>query len=301
MQPGPISDSFETWLEEIRRLIDKLRAFLRSIEAQRVVYESDVNTYNDLISRFHSLGVSVDDDWYVPTDRLQESPQNVSYVGGTARDKERRIGQGKFRVYAVPAFEALSRELLRRESRLLPATRNNAEPRANPAEVWVIYGRNDQFRKLIFRLLRDVGLEPIEFSEAVARSGSGLPFVLDVVLNEIANAPAIVCLFTPDDYAELREELRSTPTNANDSAESERLKEHGYQPRPNVLLETGMALAAMRDKTLIVSMGRLREISDLGGLHEVRWDDSPAIRLALVNRLEAMGCPVNKRGRDWLE
>ena len=86
-----------------------------------------------------------------------------------------------------------------------------SRPPEDSSEVWVIYGRDEAFRRTIFELLRSVGLKPIEFESAVKRSGSGSPFVLDVVLNEIGRAPAVVSLLTPDDYAELNEELRAEP------------------------------------------------------------------------------------------
>lgn len=162
------------------------------------------------------------------------------------------------------------------------------------SEVWVIYGRDESFRKTIFELLRSVRLNPIEFETAVTRSGSGSPFVLDVVLNEIGKAPAIVSLLTPDDYAELREDLRADPKDAEDH------KDSGRQPRPNVILETGMALALLRNRTVLVTKGQLREISDILGVHSVRWDGTIQKRNALVKRLEAIGCPVNTSGSDWL-
>jgi predicted nucleotide-binding protein len=138
-------------------------------------------------------------------------------------------------------------------------------------------------------------MRPIEFETVVTRSGSGSPFVLDVVLREIRRAPAIVSLLTPDDYAELREEIRAK------LKDDEASKDAGYQPRPNVILETGMALAALRHRTILVTRGSLRAISDMEGLHDVRWDDTIKKRNQLLGRLLAMGCPVDRSGSDWLD
>jgi predicted nucleotide-binding protein len=118
--------------------------------------------------------------------------------------------------------------------------------------------------------------------------------VLDVVLGEIRKAPAIVSLLSPDDYAELRKDLRKEPKD--DPAHTQA----GYQPRPNVILETGMALALMRDRTIVVTKGRLRELSDVSGLHAVQWDDTPAKRKDLVQRLQKLGLPADTTGSDWL-
>ena len=163
----------------------------------------------------------------------------------------------------------------------------------DPSEVWVIHGRDEEFRRIIFDLLRKVRLHPIEFTEAVARSGSGAPVVIDLVLQEIQNAPAVVALLTPDDKAELRYELRPEPKDAPDNVQA------GYQPRPNVVLETGMALAALRNKTILVTKDDLREISDILGVHTVRWRDTTAKRSELVERLRGIGCPVVTSGTDW--
>ena len=165
----------------------------------------------------------------------------------------------------------------------------------HPAEVWVIYGRDGVVKNQVFDLLRKVHLRPIEFSRAVRRSGSGSPFVLDVVLNEIRRAPAIVALLSADELVELKPELQ-------DDAQVEDLRrEAGYQPRPNVLLETGMALALMRNRTIVMTAGALRPITDMQGLHELRWDNSTKKRFDLVSRLEKLGLPVDKDGDDWLD
>ena len=46
----------------------------------------------------------------------------------------------------------------------------------------------------------------------------------------------------------------------------------GWQPRPNVIFEAGVAVAAARDKTILVRIGSLRQISDLGGVLFVDLD-----------------------------
>ncbi|MGH7963657.1 MAG: TIR domain-containing protein [Candidatus Binatia bacterium] len=98
---------------------------------------------------------------------------------------------------------------------------------------------------------------------------------------------------TPDEHAELREELRPEPKD------DPRHVQAGYQPRPNVLLETGIALGALRDKTLIVVKGQLREVTNLGGVHVVHWEDSTTKRIELVERLRGLDIPVVTSGTDW--
>src|ERR1700674_5274373 len=72
------------------------------------------------------------------------------------------------------------------------------------------------------------------------------------------------------------------------------------QARPNVVLELGMAIALYPQRTLLVSMGRLRSISDLGGIYQTRLDNSAAKRQFLHDRLRDCGCDVHMQGR-WKE
>ena len=73
-----------------------------------------------------------------------------------------------------------------------------------------------------------------------------------------------------------------------------------WQPRPNVLLEAGMALAVDPDNTVLVEIGRIRRASDLDGLNTVRLSNASEARYALRNRLITAGCAVAETG-DWLQ
>lgn len=231
-------------------------------------------------------------EWLIPEELILPSygwhqRQSGEYV------QLKRVDAEEFFQRANPAMKFLSRDIQKRKS-IHDGERQMTRPSSHdPSEIWVIHGRDEEFRRIIFDLLRKVRLHPIEFTEAVARSGSGAPVVIDLVLQEIQNAPAVVALLTPDDKAELRSELRSEPKDAPDNIQS------GYQPRPNVILETGMALAALRNKTILVTKDDLREISDILGVHTVRWQDTTAMRSALVERLRGIGCPVVTAGTDW--
>jgi len=97
---------------------------------------------------------------------------------------------------------------------------------------------------------------------------------------------------TPDDEARLRDEYRgpTEPPHETDLTP---------QPRPNVLLDGGMALGLFPDRTVIVELGTLRPISDIGGRHVIRINDTSERRHELAQRLQTAGCEVNTTGTDW--
>jgi hypothetical protein len=162
----------------------------------------------------------------------------------------------------------------------------------DPRKVFVIHGRNELARRGIFAFLRSIGLDPIEWSEAIAMTGSGSPYIGDVLNVAFGAAQAVVVLQTPDDVAHLHESL----TYPGDPETSPQM-----QPRPNVLFEAGMALARDEGRTIIVELGQVKSFSDIHGRHVVRLDNSVGKRQELAHRLKTAGCAVNTDRTDWHE
>ena len=52
---------------------------------------------------------------------------------------------------------------------------------ADPRKVFVIHGRNEAARKGLFDFLRSIGLDPIEWSEAIRLTGKGSPYIGQVL------------------------------------------------------------------------------------------------------------------------
>lgn len=157
-------------------------------------------------------------------------------------------------------------------------------------KVFVIYGRNNVARSEVFKFLRSIGLDPIEWSEALQATGEASPYigtVLDVAFNK---AQAIVVLQTPDDVVYLDADLCS-PDDPEGQPQG--------QPRPNVLFEAGMAMGLNPKRTVIVEFGPVKAFSDIGGRHVVRLDNDVARRQGFAQRLETAGCAVNLFGTDW--
>ena len=165
--------------------------------------------------------------------------------------------------------------------------------KANNKKVFVVHGRDNVLRDSFFSFLRALGLDPIEWSEAVRMTGQGSPYIgdiLDVAFNE---AQAIVVLLSPDDEVRLHADLHGENEEADE-------REIRLQARPNVLFEAGLAFGRNPDRTILVEVGSVKKYSDTVGRHSIRLDGGSEKRNEVANRLETAGCPVRKSGEDWL-
>jgi predicted nucleotide-binding protein len=187
---------------------------------------------------------------------------------------------------------ALQRDALTRIRALTPIT--EAFPNGGGEErqrtVMVVYGQDEVTRLDMFSFLRSVHLLPVEWNDAVMRTGKASPYVGEILAAAFAMAQAFLVLMTPDERAVLRPELCKTARDA-DAA---------FQPRPNVILEAGMALASDETRTILVSTGPLRGMSDLDGRHVIRLNNSAERRNDLVQRLKVAGCHPKTDGTDWI-
>lgn len=162
----------------------------------------------------------------------------------------------------------------------------------DPRVVFVVHGRNIKARDALFQFLRSIDLRPLEWSDAIERTGKATPYVGEILDVAFAAARAVVVLFTPDDVAMLDEKYR------NDDDEKYET-ELTPQARPNVLFEAGMAMGRNPDKTILIELGRLRPFSDVGGRHIMKLKDTVASRQDLAQRLKRAGCAVNLVGTAW--
>ena len=168
-----------------------------------------------------------------------------------------------------------------------------AVPSADRKSVWVVHGRNLEARAAMFGFLRSVGLKPLEWSQASSATGSGSPYVGQVLDTAFAQAQAFVILMTPDDVAQLQGRFVASSDLPYES-------ELTGQARPNVLFEAGMAMGHDAKRTVLVELGQLRPFSNVFGRHTVKLSDKTEKRLELLQKLEAAGCDVDRSGQDWL-
>jgi predicted nucleotide-binding protein len=158
--------------------------------------------------------------------------------------------------------------------------------------VFVACGRDEAVRERMFDFLRALDLRPWEWEPLVAASRNAVPFLGDVVRRAPTQAQATLVLMTPDDVVQLHPHLRGVDDPDYETGQS-------CQPRANVLIELGLALMASPKRTIIVELGALRPIADLGGRNVIRFDGSPGAAAKLVERLRIAGCAIDDRGGDW--
>ncbi len=158
--------------------------------------------------------------------------------------------------------------------------------------VFVVHGRNLKARDAMFNFLGAIGLDPIEWSEAVKATGSASPYIGEILDVAFSQAQAVVVLMTPDDEARLREPFRNEVDLAYEAVLS-------GQARPNVLFEAGMAMARDQDRTVLVGLGSLRPFSDIAGRYVIPISDSSQPRQELAQQLQSAGCPINLDGTHW--
>jgi Predicted nucleotide-binding protein containing TIR-like domain len=159
--------------------------------------------------------------------------------------------------------------------------------------VFVVHGRDSQLRELMYDFLRALDLRPLEWESLVRATRQATPLLAEVVVKALRRGMAVMVLLTPDDVVSLH------PALFGPREPSYETTPHS-QPRANVLLELGMALAASPAKTIIIEIGQIKPIADLAGLNVIRFDGSETALAKIVERLKLAGCAVDDHGVDWL-
>lgn len=169
------------------------------------------------------------------------------------------------------------------KTRTISTTKNNS--------LFVIHGRDEQLNEDMFSFLRAIGLNPLEWIQAVKQTKGANPNVTDIVKNALKSVQGVIVLFSPDEETRLKKKLRKP----KDSTVLE------DQARPNVIFEACIALGAHPEKTLLVEVGDVRKISDIDGMHILRLNNSASSRKELAQRLkDKLKFKVDTSGNSWL-
>jgi predicted nucleotide-binding protein len=169
-------------------------------------------------------------------------------------------------------------------------------PTVKPAKnnmLFVVHGRDTKLNESMFAFLRAIGLNPMEWSQAIAATKGANPNIGAVINNAMKKVQGVLVMFSPDEQAKLKSKF-CAPKEKNT------LGKLGAQARPNVIFEAGLALGAHPKKTILVQIGDTRDISDIAGMHIPRLSDSSTSRKELAQRLKKMGFKVNMEGTSWM-
>ncbi len=161
--------------------------------------------------------------------------------------------------------------------------------------IFVVHGRDAKLNQDIYAFLASIGIVPMEWDHAIkAAKGGANPIVGDVITQAMQRVQGVMVLLSPDEEARIKSRL------ASESDKKRGLHLKGFQPRPNVIFEAGLALGAHSDKTILVQVGHIRDISDIAGKHMVHLSNSFADRKRLADRLETkLKFKVNLTGTTW--
>lgn len=165
----------------------------------------------------------------------------------------------------------------------------------NNNSIFVVHGRDAQLTADIFAFLRSIGLNPLEWSQAIRSAKGANPHVDEIVRKAMDNVQGVLVVFSPDEEARLKSKFCSPKDR------KKRLCTLDGQARPNVIFEAGLALGAHSKKTLLVQVGDVRDISDIAGKHLVHLSNTPSSRKELAQRLKTkLRFKVDTTGDHWL-
>ncbi len=198
--------------------------------------------------------------------------------------------RAEMRGHAIPAAA------IEKPAKLAAPIKEVAPLRVKPAKnntLFVVHGRDTALNESMFSFLRAIGLNPMEWSQAIAAAKGANPNVGTVINNTMKKVQGVMVMFSPDEEARLKPNF-CAPNEKNT------LGKLSAQARPNVLFEAGLALGAHPKKTILVQVGSTRDISDIAGMHIPRLSQSAPSRKELAQRLKKMGFKVTTEGTSWL-
>jgi predicted nucleotide-binding protein len=146
----------------------------------------------------------------------------------------------------------------------------------------------------MFDFLKAVGLHPMDWTDALRSAKRPSVHISDIVTSAMAEAQAILVLFTGDDRGQLRKRFRRKSDTIFESKPMP-------QPRLNVVFEAGMAFGRSPQRTILVQLGhKMRPFSDISGVHIIQFTGKREHREELREQLRLAGCAISRRTRRWL-
>lgn len=174
---------------------------------------------------------------------------------------------------------------------------------AEPNSVFVIYGRNTDFKDAFIKILKALSLNVITYNN----SNADVRGTYSAVKDGIKKSAVSIVLLTGDDEGRCRKPYHIPADRKN-------LSEIKFtpQPRMNVVFEAGYSFACRNDKNVVlVSVNNIRLFSDIDGINriivqtngrgEILKSSESAMKKALLENLENCGCVLPKNAFEIIE
>ena len=158
--------------------------------------------------------------------------------------------------------------------------------------VFVVFGHNLAMRDAMYEFLEALELEPVTKEAAVGWTGEASPFANRIIDAAFNHAQAVIVLFTGDDRARLRRDLRKRNGEADE-------KKYWFQPGQDQVFEAGYAFGRSPERTILIQVGRVKLFSDIDGRYIPNFTGKEKERRNLITRLKNAGCLVNDNGDAW--
>jgi hypothetical protein len=162
----------------------------------------------------------------------------------------------------------------------------SAESQPQRNKVFIIGGSSDKAKRALSNFMLSLGLESLEWTEAMRLTGSPDADDADVISKSFEICQAAVIILT--NY----KDTVSLPGDESDLTVIPRAE-------LNALFAAGLAAGINRHRTVVVGLGNTEPFRDLPGLHMTRLDNSIDKRKELMDRLKIAGCEVKTRGKAW--
>jgi predicted nucleotide-binding protein len=226
---------------------------------------------------------------------FESIPFYSSNVYATTSDHQRAYRQGLARALAI--LKSMVGEI---DDYWPPSTPETKQTSSAPhttidqAKVFIVHGRDTELLDQLCTYLNSIGLSPVEWNQAIAKTQKGTPNIAEILDAAFSEAQAVIVLLTGDDEAKLRHEFLKD----DDPPYEQKLTP---QSRPNVLFESGMAMGRYPSRTVLVQIGGHRPFSDIAGKHITHLDNTAEKRQELATKLSNAGCKVVMSGTRWLK
>lgn len=153
-------------------------------------------------------------------------------------------------------------------------------------KVLIIHGNNERIKKSLRNFLLSLGLQAVEWAEALLMTEKPDPDNSEVIRSVFEQCQAAVFVLTNDrlgvSFPDQGQVLRPLP-----------------QAELNVLFTAGMAAAIDRNRTVIIGLGNPEPFQSIPGLQITSLDNTMEKRNNFIERLRDIGCEIKTKGKAW--